>query len=87
MAARLLAAQPKVREPNPAAREWSLLKRLRHYDQLFTLRPTPLGPRELAFWTIPSDADLEEFLFDNLLRSAPLAADDPDWQGYPRTYR
>jgi hypothetical protein len=87
IAERLLSVQPRVREINPQAREWGLFKRLLSFREVIVERPLPLTERELAFWSIEPYEDLETFLFDRLLRSAPLSSDDADWKHYPPPYR
>lgn len=87
VAERLLEAQPRLREISPQAREWGFLKRALNLEASYVFTPVPLAARELAFWEIESDEELEAFLFGNLLRSAPNGSDDPDWKHYPPAYR
>jgi hypothetical protein len=84
--ARLLAVQPRVREIAPHAHEWGLLKRVLNFREVIVERRLPLT-RELAFWTIEADDDLEDFLFQNLLAAMPPHELHGQWQGLPAGYR
>lgn len=86
IAARLLAVQPRLREISPQAREWGLFKRLLNFREVIVERQLPLT-RELAFWDIEPDEDLEEFLFFRLGRALPSYQKDVDWRALPVGYR
>jgi hypothetical protein len=86
IAERLLAVQPRVREISAQAREWGLLKRLLNFREAIVERQLPLT-RELAFWEIEPDEDLEKFLFYRLGRALPSHQKDVDWRSLPAGYR
>jgi hypothetical protein len=87
IAARLLEAQPRIREVSEQARDWGFIKRALNLAAAYVFTPVPLTQRELAFWDIESDDEQEDFLSGILLSSAPLRSDDPDWKHYPPPYR
>lgn len=83
--AALLAAQPLLRELSAEARSKGILWRIFNARSAVVTRRQPLGP-ELRFWTIESDEELEEFLFQRLLAAFPPPF-SPEWSEHlPRGY-
>jgi hypothetical protein len=80
-------AWPDEEELAPHARKYGLLRRLFTRERILVKRTLPSEPT-LAFWSISSDEDMTNFLFDGLLPALENAGTrKPMLKGFPAGYK